>query len=58
MSYYAFDLGAFLVPYITFMFFCGIPFCFMEFTLGQFSGLSPVEAFGFAPLFRGKTIFN
>ncbi|VDN98957.1 unnamed protein product [Rodentolepis nana] len=45
--------GAFLVPYITFMLFCGIPFCFMEFTLGQFSGLSPVEAFGFAPLFRG-----
>lgn len=45
--------GAFLVPYASFMLFCGIPFCYLEFTLGQYSGLSPVEAFGFAPLFRG-----
>ncbi|KAM7542581.1 hypothetical protein Aperf_G00000003508 [Anoplocephala perfoliata] len=45
--------GAFLVPYIIFMLFCGIPFCFLEFILGQFSGLSPVEAFGIIPLFRG-----
>ncbi|VDM18904.1 unnamed protein product [Hydatigera taeniaeformis] len=31
--------GAFLVPYLIFLLFCGIPFCYMEFTLGQFTGL-------------------
>ncbi|KAL5972168.1 Sodium and chloride-dependent GABA transporter 3 [Taenia solium] len=45
--------GAFLVPYIIFMLFCGIPFCYMEFTLGQFTGLSPVKSFEFLPLLKG-----
>ncbi|VDO05747.1 unnamed protein product [Rodentolepis nana] len=45
--------GAFLIAYSIFVIFCGIPLYWMEFTLGQFTGQSPVEAFGFAPLFRG-----
>ncbi len=49
-----FQLGAFLVPYILFLLFCGIPFCYMELTLGQYTGMSPVKAFAFAPMFKGE----
>ncbi|BHF68748.1 hypothetical protein SprV_0301178900 [Sparganum proliferum] len=45
--------GAFIIPYLFFLALSAIPLCFMEFTLGQYTGLSPVRAFDFAPFFKG-----
>uniref|UniRef100_A0A0X3NJA5 Transporter n=1 Tax=Schistocephalus solidus TaxID=70667 RepID=A0A0X3NJA5_SCHSO len=45
--------GAFLIPYLFFLALSAIPLCYMEFTLGQYTGLSPVRAFDFAPFFKG-----
>ncbi|XP_038151364.1 sodium- and chloride-dependent GABA transporter ine isoform X2 [Cyprinodon tularosa] len=46
--------GAFIVPYLTMVFLCGIPLLFMEFSVGQYSRLGPVHAFAkICPLFKG-----
>ncbi|XP_065356097.1 sodium- and chloride-dependent glycine transporter 1 [Calliphora vicina] len=45
--------GAFLVPYLLMLFFCGIPLFFMEVIMGQFSSLGCIGIFRLAPLFKG-----
>ncbi|XP_033829244.1 sodium- and chloride-dependent GABA transporter ine [Periophthalmus magnuspinnatus] len=46
--------GAFMIPYITMVFLCGIPLLFMEFTIGQYTRLGPVHAFAkICPLLKG-----
>ena len=50
--------GAFLVPYLLMLFFCGIPLFFMEIIMGQFSSLGCIGIFRLAPLFKGKNSMN
>ncbi|KAL3309557.1 solute carrier 6 (neurotransmitter transporter, L-proline), member 7 [Cichlidogyrus casuarinus] len=45
--------GSFLVPYFTFIFISAIPLFLAETVTGQYTGLSPVRAFEFAPIFQG-----
>lgn len=45
--------GAFLIPYFTFLFLCGMPLFFLELCIGQFSGLSPLSIWNICPLFKG-----
>ncbi|XP_060068555.1 sodium- and chloride-dependent betaine transporter-like [Ylistrum balloti] len=45
--------GAFLIPFFIFMFICGFPLYFMELSLGQFSGKSPLVLWCICPLFQG-----
>ncbi|GLD53972.1 sodium- and chloride-dependent GABA transporter ine-like isoform X1 [Lates japonicus] len=36
--------GAFMVPYFTMLFLCGVPLLFMEYVIGQYTRLGPVHA--------------
>lgn len=46
--------GAFLIPYFTFMVFCGVPLVFLEMSLGQFTSSTPLLLFKkFSPAFQG-----
>ena len=46
--------GPFLVPFFIFLFIIGIPIFFLETAVGQFSGLSPADAYyNMVPLFQG-----
>ncbi|XP_062705524.1 sodium-dependent proline transporter-like [Aedes albopictus] len=45
--------GAFLIPYLIMLVFCGIPLFFLEVSLGQFSGRGCVTVFQIAPLLKG-----
>ncbi|XP_054630715.1 sodium- and chloride-dependent GABA transporter ine isoform X2 [Dunckerocampus dactyliophorus] len=46
--------GAFLIPYLTMLFLCGIPLLLMEFAIGQFTHLGPVHALAkVCPLLKG-----
>nr|CAI5827224.1 unnamed protein product [Callosobruchus analis] len=44
--------GAFLIPYLMMLFFCGIPLFFMESSLGQFSSTGCITVFKICPLFK------
>ncbi|KAL1491648.1 hypothetical protein ABEB36_012212 [Hypothenemus hampei] len=48
--------GAFLVPYLIMLFFCGVPLYFMETSLGQFSSSGCLTVFNIAPLLKGVGI--
>ncbi|XP_060517059.1 sodium- and chloride-dependent glycine transporter 1 [Cylas formicarius] len=48
--------GAFLVPYLIMLFFCGVPLFFMESSLGQFSNTGCITIFRISPLFKGAGI--
>ncbi|KAM6984870.1 sodium- and chloride-dependent GABA transporter 1-like [Aplochiton taeniatus] len=49
--------GAFFIPYITMMCLCALPLVFMEFVLGQYTRLGPVQAFyKICPLMKGVGI--
>ncbi|XP_043924353.1 sodium- and chloride-dependent GABA transporter ine-like [Protopterus annectens] len=49
--------GAFLIPYLTMLFLCGIPLLFMEFVIGQYTRLGPVHAMArICPLLKGVGI--
>ncbi|KAL5012506.1 hypothetical protein ScPMuIL_011057 [Solemya velum] len=48
--------GAFFVPYVTFLFLCGMPLFFMEVSYGQFASLSPIAVWKICPLFKGVGI--
>lgn len=45
--------GAFLVPYLSMLFICGIPLYFMETCWGQFGTTGCLTMFKMAPLFKG-----
>ncbi|KAK5606918.1 hypothetical protein CRENBAI_013299 [Crenichthys baileyi] len=46
--------GAFIVPYLTMVFLCGVPLLCMEFAVGQYTRLGPVHAFAkICPLLKG-----
>lgn len=47
--------AAFLVPFFILLFLIGIPTFFLEISIGQFSGLTPIHAFEkMVPLFKGN----
>ncbi|MBN3316730.1 INE protein, partial [Atractosteus spatula] len=46
--------GAFMIPYFTMLFLCGVPLLFMEFSIGQYTRLGPVHALAkVCPLLKG-----
>ncbi|XP_051173790.1 sodium- and chloride-dependent glycine transporter 1-like [Leptopilina boulardi] len=45
--------GAFLVPYLIMLFFCGIPLFFMESSMGQFGSTGCITLFRMSPIFKG-----
>ena len=46
--------GSFLIPYTVMLLFAGLPFFFMELSLGQYCGLGPTKIFGrLAPALKG-----
>uniref|UniRef100_A0A4W6GB47 Transporter n=1 Tax=Lates calcarifer TaxID=8187 RepID=A0A4W6GB47_LATCA len=46
--------GAFMVPYFTMLFLCGVPLLFMEYVVGQYTRLGPVHAIAkICPLLKG-----
>ena len=45
--------GAFFIPYIIMLVFCGIPLVFMELAFGQYASLGPVTVWRAVPLFKG-----
>lgn len=45
--------GAFLIPYLLMLCFCGIPLFFMETCLGQFSSTGCITMFKITPIFKG-----
>nr|XP_002127953.1 sodium-dependent proline transporter [Ciona intestinalis] len=45
--------GAFLIPYIIMLTFCGIPLFLIELGFGQFSGYGAITAWRASPMFKG-----
>lgn len=45
--------GAFLIPFVIFLFLFGIPLMYMEFAVGQFTSRGPVMSWVMVPLFKG-----
>lgn len=45
--------GAFLIPYLICLFFCGLPIFFFEVALGQFCSQGPIKAFNGVPIIKG-----
>ena len=53
----SFTLGAFLIPYLLFLTFGGVPIFFLEQCVGQFTQSEPVHAWTkLCPLLRGKNV--
>lgn len=50
------DSGAFLIPYLIFLFTCGVPVFFLETALGQYTSEGGITCWRkISPLFEGKT---
>ncbi|XP_064608266.1 uncharacterized protein LOC135472612 [Liolophura sinensis] len=45
--------GAFFIPYLTMLIFCGIPLVFMELSFGQYASLGPISMWKSVPLLKG-----
>lgn len=50
--------GAFLIPFFIVLIFCGVPLYFLEVSLGQFTGKSPVVVWSICPLFKGISFYS
>jgi len=50
---YKYGGGAFLIPYIIFVIFCGFPMFFLETSLGQFTRRGAFQAWNVAPIMKG-----
>ena len=48
-----FVVGAFLIPYVIFLFLCGIPLVFLEMSMGQYAGEGPLSIWSICPLAKG-----
>lgn len=45
--------AVFLIPYLFFLTFCGVPMFFLECAFGQFASLSPITIWRISPFFKG-----
>jgi len=45
--------AVFLIPYLIFLFLCGMPLFFIEVSYGQFASLSPITVWRLSPFFKG-----
>eukprot|EP00105_Crassostrea_gigas_P036551 XP_019920699.1 PREDICTED: sodium- and chloride-dependent glycine transporter 1 [Crassostrea gigas] len=45
--------GAFFIPYIIMLIFCGIPLLYMELAFGQYASLGPTTVWRAVPIFKG-----
>ncbi|ESO88413.1 hypothetical protein LOTGIDRAFT_126022 [Lottia gigantea] len=45
--------GAFFIPYLIMLIFCGIPMVYMELAFGQYASLGPITIWRAVPLFKG-----
>ena len=54
ISFHCLFSGAFLIPYIIFMFTMAMPMMFVEFSIAQYSNLGPAKVWLCCPLFKGK----
>ncbi|GAB1598096.1 uncharacterized protein LOC115211848 isoform X2, partial [Argonauta hians] len=45
--------GAFFIPYIIMLIFCGIPLAYMELAYGQYGSLGPITVWKAVPFFKG-----
>lgn len=50
--------GAFLIPFFIVLIFCGVPLYFLEVSLGQFTGKSPVVVWSICPLLKGIRFYS
>ncbi|RNA29024.1 sodium-dependent proline transporter-like [Brachionus plicatilis] len=48
--------GVFLIPYLIFLFFVGIPLFYLELNIGQFTSQGPILCWKMAPIFKGLGI--
>ena len=48
--------ASFLLPYTVMMVLLGVPVCFMELSLGQFTSSGPLTCWNMANIFKGKDI--
>ena len=55
-SYLTFSSGAFLIPFVFFLVFCGLPLFFLETAIGQFSGKGLLHVWDVCPIFKGNTL--
>ena len=49
-----FFLGTFIIPYLLMVLFVAVPMYYIEVALGQFCGVSNVDAFNCVPIMKGK----
>jgi hypothetical protein len=45
--------GAFLIPYVIMLCFCGLPLFYFELNFGQFASLGPLAIWTASPVFKG-----
>lgn len=48
-----FSSGAFLIPYLTFLFIAGMPLFYMELALGQYNRQGAATVWKICPIFKG-----
>jgi len=48
-----YNAGAFLIPYLIFMVFLGLPLFYLELALGQYASVGSITVWRLCPLFKG-----